>query len=150
MHNLPLIVFVKWKPLPTLGPGSLPALAQHASTSIYWKCERGACLAARETFRADGLKSWRPGLPVICPGVVLWHLARLLVSGATLCTKGDVKRFIQDFLGWPDEFWKILQHCVAIQQAVKLWRFWRLKKPHYIYFWMRCSVLPASLTMLAK
>jgi len=55
MHIFPFIVSICWKPLPKLGPGSLPALAQNASTSISWKCKRGVCLGAGERVRAEGL-----------------------------------------------------------------------------------------------
>lgn len=55
MHNFPLIIFICWKPLPNLGPGSLPMLAQNALTSISWRHKRGAYLGAGERFRADGL-----------------------------------------------------------------------------------------------
>lgn len=72
-----------------------------------------------------------------------WKPLTSLEAGSLSSTKGNVKSWLsQDFLGWPTGFWKDLQLFTAIQQAVRLGRFWRLKKPHWIYSWLRCSVLP--------
>lgn len=71
MHNFPLIIFICWKPLPNLGPGSLPALAQNSPTSTSWKCRRGACLGAGERFGADGFSA-----VVIGEVKALSHLSR--------------------------------------------------------------------------